>query len=126
MFQLLDEYGIKSFRVETADYTVRAFANPEKTRFSSINLLDVPEYNDAIRRKPARPPFVYSVRLYNYNPLLFFPKNCVLTAHNPSSETKHVVETESDEEVVAEAEKSHELGEITVEDVGSFLLCVYK
>ncbi|EFP05683.1 hypothetical protein CRE_27492 [Caenorhabditis remanei] len=61
MFQLLEEYGIKSFRVETADYTVRAFADPEKTRFSSINLLDVPMYNDAIRRKPARPPFVYSV-----------------------------------------------------------------
>ncbi|CAI2353723.1 unnamed protein product [Caenorhabditis sp. 36 PRJEB53466] len=60
MFQLLDEYGIKSFRVETADYTVRAYADPERTRFSSINLLDVPEYNETIRRKPARPPFVYS------------------------------------------------------------------
>lgn len=61
MFQLLEEYGIKSFRVETADYTVRAFADPEKTRFSSINLLDVPMYNDAILKKPERPAFIYSV-----------------------------------------------------------------
>uniref|UniRef100_A0A8R1IEN1 Uncharacterized protein n=1 Tax=Caenorhabditis japonica TaxID=281687 RepID=A0A8R1IEN1_CAEJA len=60
MFQLLEDYGISSFRVETADYTVRAFADPAKTRFSSINFLDVPEYNTAIRRKQSRPPFVYS------------------------------------------------------------------
>uniref|UniRef100_A0A1I7SZN7 Coiled-coil domain-containing protein 137 n=1 Tax=Caenorhabditis tropicalis TaxID=1561998 RepID=A0A1I7SZN7_9PELO len=73
MFQLLDEYGIKSFRVETADYTVRAFADPEKTRFSSINLLDVPMYNDAIRRKPSRPPFVYSRTIQTTKPVLRRP-----------------------------------------------------
>ncbi|UMM34308.1 hypothetical protein L5515_007448 [Caenorhabditis briggsae] len=88
MFQLLEEYGIRSFRVETADYTVRAFADPEKTRFSSINLLDVPMYNDAIRRKPARPPFVYSRRIAAPKRIVHQPSSIV---HQPSSLNKRLL-----------------------------------
>ncbi|CAI5453783.1 unnamed protein product [Caenorhabditis angaria] len=54
LHQLLGEYGVDSFLIETSEYTVRAFADPRKTRISKLTSTIE---NENEERKPA---FIYS------------------------------------------------------------------
>ncbi|CAB3397909.1 unnamed protein product [Caenorhabditis bovis] len=57
MFDLLDEFGVSSFRIETSDYIVRAQADPDKTLFVPSKIAKKQYF-----KSPRYPAFIYSVR----------------------------------------------------------------
>ncbi|CAD6197950.1 unnamed protein product [Caenorhabditis auriculariae] len=96
VFQLLEDYGITAVRVETKDYTVRAFADPTKTKF--VAMRDRPETPESVidfsgsrgRRQKFRRPHETLVRpkksvtTRNHRPQRNLPIQKLPGGHHPA------------------------------------------